>query len=110
MEQSIKPSEFLSDLHSHSIYEASAIQADFEKETGVKLGDPLRGFTMTKKMAKEIAATGGEVKPESIGKSMVGGYSFAQIVCNRLGVEYESSLGRGTQFWRCVDALRKAGQ
>lgn len=36
-------------------------------------------------------------------------FTLAPALCSALGVSYESSMGRGFQVRKCVDALRAAG-
>ena len=41
------------------------------------------------------------------GSRGIAGWSLAQWICTRLGVEYESKMGRGFQTQACVEALSK---
>lgn len=107
----MKPSQFLTEcIHSHSIYEVGTVTADFERETGITINPAIGGRKLTKKDAKAMRDSGGHCDPAAIGKEMIAGYSFALILCSRFNVEYESSLGRGSQFRNCITALHEAGK
>lgn len=41
------------------------------------------------------------------GSRGIAGWSLAQWICTRLGVAYESKIGRGVQTQACVEALSK---
>jgi len=43
--------------------------------------------------------------PGQEGGRGIAGWSLAQWICDRLGVEYESKMGRGFQTQACVEAL-----
>ena len=45
--------------------------------------------------------------PSQEGSRGIGGWYFAQWICNRLDVEYESKMGRGFQTQACVESLSK---
>ena len=112
MKIQMKPSKWLSEsIDSHGAYDADEMRADFEKKTGEKWPQYLKG-TEAKELRREVGKDPKglltlNAKDE---QRIVGGWIIAREITESL-VGYRSHcMGRGFEYRDCIEALKKGGK
>jgi len=104
----MNPSEFLSELDSHGIYDARKMADAWRKETGM---EPCWHATPTKQLKQAIKerGLGGWIDPTV--SSGVSGFGLATAVANHLVPERvcRGFSGRGSIFREAIEHLAAAG-
>jgi hypothetical protein len=106
-----KISEWLSDYDGHCGLHAEAAKVEFEKETGKRWPEHLKGQPVQKLLKQ------GRKDPKGLhvwngpkDAHVLGGWQVAASLAAHYAKGYSSpSLGRGSEFRDCLEALRKAG-
>lgn len=98
--------EWLSELDSHSIYDAKQIKENFKKETGT---EPCWGHhsASTIRAMIEHRGLGGEFSGD---EPAISGYEIAEALAEKYGdTSFAMYHGRGSRFRAALESIEKAG-
>jgi hypothetical protein len=102
--------EWLSNLHSHDIYDSTKMAEDFKKETGLE--PSWITFTHAEmKRSIEKRGLGGSLGEDN-GGGLASGYAVAESLANKyatVNTTHQLYEGRGSRFRAALEALQKSG-